>query len=334
MKLTPLASAEGEPQLEPSGNAIQAENLTKVYGTRRVVDHVSFQVAHGEVLGFLGPNGAGKTTTMRILAGYTPPTSGRAFIGGHDVASDGFRARARIGYLPENAPLYLQMTVRDYLRFMAEIKGCRRVALHKTLDAAVEECGLGEAAGRVIGNLSRGFRQRVGLAQAILGDPEVLILDEPTVGLDPRQIAEIRRMIKGMAGRRTVLLSTHILPEVGMLCRKVIVIDRGKIVASGTPEKLVSSLKTEEPIAVTIEGDGAKARELIERVGGILRVELREDTDAGRPSFRIYPSALSDPRAEIAKMLVQGGIGVVEIGALGASLEDVFLRVISSAEGN
>ncbi len=272
---------------------------------------------------------------MRILAGYTPATSGRAFIAGFDVAADSMRARQALGYLPENAPLYLAMTVREYLQFMGEIKRCPKIGFAKTLNLAIEECGLGEVANRIIGTLSKGFRQRVGLAQAILGDPAALILDEPTVGLDPRQIAEIRRLVKSMAGKRTVLISTHILPEVSMICDKVAVLSRGKIVASGTPQKLVSGAQKDSAISAIVKGDSAKAKEILSRVEGVLEVEIESHAIASASSTfnaRIKPAPSADPRGAISRALIEAGFELLEMETTGASLEEVFLRVISSAE--
>ncbi|MBI1784651.1 ATP-binding cassette domain-containing protein [Candidatus Sumerlaeota bacterium] len=328
----PIALDAPSEASSPSSNpAIEAEMLTKNYGSRRVVDRLSFSIDRGEILGLLGPNGAGKTTTMRILAGYTPATSGHAAIMGHDVAADSFEARRNLGYLPENTPLYGEMKVGEYLKFMAELKRCPRHTIAKAVGQAVEECGLTDVIGRIIGTLSKGYRQRVGLAQAVLADPPVLILDEPTVGLDPRQIADIRHLIKGMAGRRTILLSTHILPEVSMTCSRVIVLDQGKVAASGTPQKLVSGIQRDAPILVTITGDANKARELLEKVEGVISVDHEMERSGPLTALRVHPSTIADPRAAISKALVEAGFGLAEISRSGVSLEDVFLRVIASA---
>lgn len=317
------------PPAAPLEPMIEVERLTKVYGHHPAVRDVSFRVGRGEILGFLGPNGAGKSTTMRILAGYTPATSGRAAVAGYDVVTESFEARSRLGYLPESAPAYGAMRVRPFLGFMAGIKGIARGEQRAAVDRAMEECGLSEVAGRPIGNLSKGFRQRVGLAQAVLGDPDVLILDEPTVGLDPRQIAGIRELIRGMAGRRTVLLSTHILPEVSMICQRVVVIDRGRVVASGTPQRLETDGSAEEPpIQVTLRGPATGAGERLEKLDGVAAVR-RLDAPPDRTAFRVEVRAGSDPRPAMARALVEAGHDLLEIGTPGASLEDVFLRVIS-----
>ena len=221
---------------------IRVENLTKDFGDFRAIDNLSFDVFEGEILGFLGPNGAGKTTTMRILTCFYQPTSGRASIAGFDVTEDPHAVRRLIGYMPEGVPLYREMTVSSALDFVAHAKGYRSADRKRLVDAAMEETGLTRVRSRLIAHLSKGYRQRVALAQAIIGDPKVLILDEPTVGLDPRQIADIRTLIKGMAGRRTVILSTHILPEVQMTCSRVLIINEGRIAASGTPEKLTHQM--------------------------------------------------------------------------------------------
>ena len=311
---------------------IEVENLVKQYGAFRAVDGISFAIPRGEILGFLGPNGAGKTTTMRILTGYMPATSGTARIGGADVATDSIEARRKIGYLPENAPLYLDMKVRPYLDFMAEIRRCPRARRRAAVDEVIQECGLTEVATRTIRTLSKGFRQRVGLAQALVSDPDVLVLDEPTVGLDPAQIQEIRLLIKGMAGRRTVILSTHILPEVSMTCQKVIIIHRGRIEAQGSPESLVSDLSGHE-IEARIEGDADRAVATLKAVPGVARVH--RDRALGRDTalYRITPTSGADPRAAIASAIVGAGLQLSELQSAGRSLEDVFLRVISSPHG-
>lgn len=331
--MTPTTLAE--PADSPPGTdpppVIEVENLTKVYGSHQAIRGVTFSVGRGEILGFLGPNGAGKSTTMRILACYTPATSGRASVAGLDVATQSFDVRRKLGYLPENAPLYLGMKVRGFLKFMASVKGIARGDRKAAIEQAIEECDLGEVAGRPIANLSKGFRQRVGLAQAILGDPAVLILDEPTVGLDPRQIASIRELIRRMAGHRTVLLSTHILPEVSMICQRVVVIDRGRIVATGTPQRLTTESRIESPpLQLTLRGKAAGAAEVIEKVEGVEEVQPAEEPGgADRTSFSIRVKEDADPRAALARALVESNYELLEMATPGVSLEDVFLRVIS-----
>ncbi|HOE96489.1 MAG TPA: ATP-binding cassette domain-containing protein [Candidatus Sumerlaeota bacterium] len=308
---------------------IEVSNLTKLYGLTRAVDNISFTVGKGEILGFLGPNGAGKTTTMRVLTCYTPASAGTARIGGYDVSRQSEQARSILGYLPENAPLYQDMLVDDYLRFMAEVKrypGSRRRAI---VEEAMEECGLTDVRKRIIRNLSKGYRQRVGLAQALLGDPQVLVLDEPTVGLDPRQIAEIRQLIKGMAGRRTVILSTHILPEVSMTCQKVIIINQGRIEAQGTPESLVSALEAANVVMVTVDGPAAAVQELISRVPGVKSVAQERMLGGSTAVYRVEAAPQGDPRPELAQAIIGGGYRLFELQSSGYSLEDIFLRIIS-----
>ena len=309
---------------------IQVENLTKEYGAIRAVDAITFSVGRGEILGFLGPNGAGKTTTMRILTCYSPPTSGQARVGGFDVRRQSLQVRRLIGYLPENAPLYTDMKVRAYLQFMVEVKRYPAPQRRALIDEALAECGLTHVADRLIGNLSKGYRQRVGLAQALIGDPRVLILDEPTIGLDPAQIQEIRQLIKGMAGRRTVILSTHILPEVSMTCQKVIIINRGRIEAHGTPESLTSTLEGGSVIMLTVEGPQGAVRELIGKVPGVRAVGLDNVLGAKGSRFRVQTVPGKDPRAELSRALVQAGHTLLEQQSMGLSLEDIFMRVIST----
>ena len=312
---------------------IQVDKLTKVYGEFTAIDEVSFNVGKGEVLGFLGPNGAGKTTAMRILTCYTPATSGQASVAGFDVRSQSMEVRKRIGYLPENIPLYDEMTVLSYLRFMAEAKGHRGKKARQAVDQAIEECGLGEVARRLIDHISRGYRQRVGLAQAVLGDPEVLILDEPTIGLDPQQIIEIRNLIKNMAGRRTVILSSHILPEVSMTCQKVLIIDRGKIVASGTPEEMVADLSEANKTEITAVGLSADIAGALRGVSGVHTVQItRKSKDSGVGEYLVDFEADRDPRADLALAITGAGYGLLEMRTRGLSLEDVFIRIVAGEE--
>jgi len=330
--MTPTTLAEPAPTLsfQDSPPVIEVEDLTKTYGSHPAIRGVTFNVGRGEILGFLGPNGAGKSTTMRILACYTPATSGRASVAGFDVGSQSFEVRRNLGYLPENAPLYLGMNVRGFLRFMASVKGIARSRREAAVDRAIDECDLGEVASRPIANLSKGFRQRVGLAQAILGDPAVLILDEPTVGLDPRQIAAIRELIRGMAGHRTVLLSTHILPEVSMICQRVVVIDRGRIVATGTPQKLTTASRIEAPpLYVSLRGKAEGAAEVMGKVAGVADVKPIEAPGGDRAAFSIRMAEDADPRSALARALIESNYELVEMATPGVSLEDVFLRVIS-----
>jgi ABC-2 type transport system ATP-binding protein len=304
---------------------IEVEGLTKVFGGRPVVDGVTFAVRKGEILGFLGPNAAGKTTTMRILTGFIPPTSGRARVAGFDVQDDPIEVKRRIGYLPEHPPLYREMLVRPFLRFVATIRGVPRKEIKGKVDRAIERCGLSSVAGRLIGLLSKGFQQRVGLAQAILHDPEVLILDEPTVGLDPSQIREIRDLIKSFAGEHTVILSTHILPEVAMTCGRVLIIKEGKIATDETLERLASRGGTRR-IALRLARTGGGVAEAIGAIPGVLSVRRQ---DGGDGAFIVETDGDRDVREEIAVRAVGQSWGLLELQTLTSSLEDIYIGIIS-----
>jgi ABC-2 type transport system ATP-binding protein len=308
---------------------IEVAGLTKMYGDRAAVDGIGFAVSRGEVLGFLGPNGAGKTTTMRILTGYVPPTSGTARVGGFDVQEDPIEVKRRIGYLPEHPPLYTEMLVHPFLRFVASIRGVPRKEINARVDRAIERCGLQPEAGRLIGNLSKGYQQRVGLAQAILHEPDVLILDEPTVGLDPSQIREIRQLIRSFAGEHTVILSTHILAEVTMTCNRVLIINEGKIAADETIEKLAARGEKTRRIGLRLARatDGVEGQ--IRSIPGVLAV-TRDSVQDG--SFVVETEAARDVREEIARAAVAQGWGLLEMRAITLSLEDIFIRIIRGEE--
>ncbi|MDI9611715.1 MAG: ATP-binding cassette domain-containing protein [Acidobacteriota bacterium] len=306
---------------------IEVEHVSKAYGGRKVVDDISFRVKKGEILGFLGPNGAGKTTTMRILTCYMPATEGTARIAGHDVFEESLEVRRRIGYLPENPPLYPEMTVDSYLNFVARIKGVRSNARKARVGDAIEKCNLGDVRRRIIGRLSKGYKQRVGLAQAIVGNPEVLILDEPTIGLDPRQIHEVRSLIKGLGEAHTVILSTHILPEVSMTCSRVVIINNGKVVAQDTPEGLAHQMKGAERISLTVEAPAAAVREKILAIDGVLDVHAEEKGEVSTCSVECRLG--SDLRRILARQIVDEGWGLLELRAVSMSLEDVFINLIT-----
>jgi ABC-2 type transport system ATP-binding protein len=307
---------------------IDVQDLTKDYGSRRAISGITFKVEQGEVLGFLGPNGAGKTTTMRIITGFVPPTSGTVSIAGFDIFSQSLEARRRVGYLPESVPLYTEMSVAGYLDFMAKIKGIPRAKRREQLDRAMSATRIEDRARDLIGKLSKGYRQRVGLAQALLGEPDVLILDEPTVGLDPRQITEVRDLIKEIGRDHAVILSTHILPEVSMVCSRVLIVDDGKEVAEDTPENLMRQLRGSEAIQVTVRGPQAAVMDAIRAVGHVLSVHLTDDGKTeGVASYTVATDPGADPREELARALVDGGHGLLELRMAGVSLEDVFLRL-------
>jgi ABC-2 type transport system ATP-binding protein len=305
---------------------IQVENLTKRYGPTLAVSDVSFEVQKGEVLGFLGPNGAGKTTTMRVLTGYLTPTDGRARVAGYDVQEEPLEAKKRTGYLPENPPVYPDMTVKEYLAFVGRIKGVGRKDLKTRIGEVAEKVAVADVLNRPIGKLSKGYRQRVGLAQAIIHNPDVLILDEPTAGLDPKQIIETRDLIRSLAGQHTIILSTHILPEVSKTCHRVVVINQGKVVAAGEPEELNKRLQGFESVLVTIEGPAAEIIDKLQRVEGVNMVEPRESA-SGRMTFEIHAEKGRDVRAELARAVVESQWKLFELKTSGMSLEDIFLKL-------
>lgn len=299
---------------------IRVEGLSKDYGVRRAIDSISFDAHKGEILGFLGPNGAGKTTTMRILCGYMPPTSGKAEVAGFDVVEQSLEVRKRVGYMPETVPLYLDMTVYDYLKFMADLR--RVPEAEERVYELLEMLHLEDRSESYIGNLSKGMRQRVGLAQALVHEPEVLILDEPTIGLDPAQIIEVRNLIREIGRDRTVMLSTHILSEAQQVCNRVLIINKGKIVAEDSPERLQSRLTGAQRIALQVSGDADGLEEVVGKVRGVTRVTVRSD---GQVEFETSPG--QDTRAEVAKAVFNAGYTLVEMRPLGMSLEDIFLEL-------
>jgi len=311
---------------------IEVENLTKSYGDVLALDHASFQVAKGEILGFLGPNGAGKTTTMRILTGYMPPSEGSVRVGGYDVVDDSLEVRRRIGYLPESAPLYREMTVYDYLDFAAAARGVRGGdAREAAIDRVLEACGLGDVAEQLIGKLSKGYRQRVGLAQALVHNPDVLVLDEPTIGLDPRQILSVRELIKSLGGEHTIILSTHILPEVSQVCQRVLIINRGRIVAEDTPERLTANLQGGMRVRMQFAQAPDDAAERLGTVRGVRSVQM-----TATQSYEVTTEPGVDGRSDMAALAVNQGWGLLELRPLSLSLEEVFLQLTtdeSQAEG-
>jgi ABC-2 type transport system ATP-binding protein len=313
---------------------IEVSGLSRRYGTRNAVVDLSFHVPAGEIVGILGPNGAGKTTTLRMLTGYLPPSAGSARVAGHDVLAESMQVRERIGYLPESVPLYRDLTVSAYLDFVATLKGMPRGGRAAHIDGVVESCGLAEVYRRRIGALSRGYRQRTGLAQALLGDPDVLFLDEPTVGLDPRQIVEIRELIRGLAGRRTIMLSTHILPEVGHLCQRVLIIHRGRLVSDGPPDELRARLSGghgNASIEIEARGEPDAAATVVRGVAGVSAVEVIESRD-GLVRLRASAVAGTDPREGIAGALGAARINLRAMTLSTASLEDVFMHLVTREE--
>jgi len=308
---------------------IEVESLTKRYGRTTAVDGVSFRVERGEILGFLGPNGAGKTTTMRILTCYLPPTEGTARVAGYDVFSQPMEVKRRVGYLPETPPLYPDMSVRDYLDFCSRIKGVPAKERKIRVGDAIEKCRVGDVRDKLIAKLSKGYRQRVGLAQAILHNPDVLILDEPTAGLDPKQIIETRELIRGLAGSHTVILSTHILPEVSMTCGRVVIINEGRVVAEDTPDNLTRRLKGAGTIRVEARGDAASVLEAVAAVPGVLAAHPRGGHD-GAVIVDVEAEAGRDVRAELAWAVVTKGHALLGLQQMGMSLEEIFLHLTTT----
>jgi len=311
---------------------IEVENLTKQFGTHVAISDISFRADTGEILGFLGPNGAGKTTTMRILTCYLPPTSGRARVAGFDILDDSLEVRRRIGYLPENVPLYTDLSVLAYLDFVARLKGMPRRGRSNNINGVMEECGLSDVGKRTIGKLSKGYRQRVGLAQALLNDPEVLILDEPTVGLDPQQIIEIRELIRNLAGKRTIILSTHILPEVSLLCQRVIIVNRGKLITIDTPDNLKTRLRGSVAIELSVRGDRETVVQQLQQLAGVTSVKHTPGPDKERHDLRIEVSEHHDIREDVARAVVDGGFGLLSLTTADLSLEDVFVELVTKEE--
>jgi ABC-2 type transport system ATP-binding protein len=307
---------------------INVHGLTKRYGEKLAIEGVTFDVQPGEILGFLGPNGAGKSTTMRILSGYMPASDGTATIAGFDVFKQSLEARRRIGYLPENTPLYLEMTVRGYLSFMAEMRGVPRRQRPERVATVMEQTRVADRADWIIGKLSKGYRQRVGLAQALVHNPPVLILDEPTVGLDPRQIIETRNLIKGLGGTHTVILSTHILPEVSATCSRVVIISNGRVVAEDTPENLTARLRGSERIELEVGGAARNVVAKLAAIPNVLKVDVAAPGAAnGRVRLFVDTAVGADVRAELASAVVKGGWPLYQLRNVGMSLEDVFLQL-------
>ncbi len=319
---------------------IEVENVTKRFGPILAVDRVSFHVARGEVVGFLGPNGAGKSTTMRILACFFPPTSGRASVGGHDVVTHALQVKQLVGYFPERVLVYPDLPVRSFLDFVAEAKDVPRAERKREVNRVMEACGLEKVADRIIGHLSKGYRQRVGIAQALIHKPQVLILDEPTIGLDPEQVVEIRKLIRGLGVERTVILSTHILSEVSSVCDRVIIINQGRILASESLAELRVQLQRTRRVRVEVEGPEPQVRDVLERLPGV--VQVREDggrsagsgirgQDGNGTVACVVEYEGEDIRKEASRMILQHGWGLLEVRSLEPTLEDMYLQLIRNA---
>ena len=308
---------------------INVEGLTRYFGEKRAISDVTFNVKKGEILGLLGPNAAGKTTTMRILTCYMPPTSGKATVGGFDIFEQSLDVRKITGYLPENPPLYTDFTVTDYLDFVAKIKGVEKENRIKEIDSVLEKTSIGDVKNSIIGKLSKGYKQRVGLAQSLLNNPQIVILDEPTVGLDPKQIIEIRELIKKLSGDHTVILSSHILPEIEQTCERVVIINEGKVVAQDTPQNLTSRLKGGERTSLIIEGEKEKVSDLFKTNKDIKSYEVK---DAKNGTFQVLVESEKDIRKDLAKQVISKKLGLLELSSDKFTLEDIFLHLTTNEE--
>lgn len=313
---------------------IEVNNVTKVYGKRKAVDNISFSVDSGEIVGFLGPNGAGKSSTMKMITGFMPPTSGTIKIAGYDIIEDSLKAKKHIGYLPEVPPLYLDMTVEAYLAFVCELKEVPKDKRKSTVDKVLSEVGLSDVRKRIIKNLSKGYKQRVGLAQAIIGDPDVLVLDEPTVGLDPKQIKEIRDIIKELGKKHTIILSTHILPEVSMICDRVIIINKGKIVAMDSTENLTDTIGKSKRYFLKVLGSTEKISTTLKGINGIKDFKSKSNTKENCIDIDVETDVNNDLRKEIFFSFAKQNLPIIEFRPVNYSLEEVFLQLTTDEEVN
>lgn len=311
---------------------IEIEHVSKYYGDFPAVTDISFSVGKGEILGFLGPNGAGKSTTMKMITGFLPPSSGIVRVAECDIVTDSLEARRHIGYLPETVPLYTDMEVTDYLKFMGRIRGMSSDYVARRTNEVIDIVNMGEYRKTHIGKLSKGFRQRVGIAQAILHEPDVLVLDEPTIGIDPIQVVETRKLIKSLGGEHTVIVSTHILPEVSMICERVIIINQGQIVAEDTPENLASRLHGVEKVELDVKGPSKDIADAIKAIDGVTDVEHRYNQNGGHTTYVISSEPDFELRSRLASTVVGGGWELLRLQAVGMSLEEIFLQVTTEEQ--
>ena len=309
---------------------IEVKNVTKKYGSFTAVDNISFDVKDGEVVGFLGPNGAGKSTTMNMITGFIEPTGGQIIINGNDISKKPKKAKKQIGYMPENVPLYYDLTVKEFVTYMAELKFVKRQDKKEQVEKVIKETGLESVQKKLIKNLSRGYKQRVSMAGALVGEPDVIILDEPTVGLDPKQITEIRNLIKELGKKHTVILSTHILPEVSQICERVVIINKGKIVAIDTPENLEKMTKENNGISVTVEDKNENMKKLKELIPEIESVEMVKDNEDGTKQYTIISKADTDLRKKLFDVLPKQDITIFELKKTETTLEDAFIKLIDT----
>ena len=309
---------------------IEVKNVTKKYGSFTAVDNISFDVKDGEVVGFLGPNGAGKSTTMNMITGFIEPTDGQIIINGNDISKKPKKAKKQIGYMPENVPLYYDLTVKEFVTYMAELKFVKKQDRKAQVEKVIKETGLESVQKKLIKNLSRGYKQRVSMAGALVGEPDVIILDEPTVGLDPKQITEIRNLIKELGKKHTVILSTHILPEVSQICERVVIINKGKIVAVDTPENLEKMTKENNGISVTVEDKKENMKKLKELIPEIESVEMVKDNEDGTKQYTIISKADTDLRKKLFEVLPKQDITIFELKKTETTLEDAFIKLIDT----
>ena len=311
---------------------IEVKHITKKYGNFKAVDDISFEIKDNEVVGFLGPNGAGKSTTMNMITGYVEPTSGKILVNGKDISKEPNKVKKQIGYMPENVPLYQELTVREFVNYMADLKYVKRKEKKEKVDKILEDTGLTNVQKKIIKNLSRGYKQRVSLAGALIGNPAVLILDEPTVGLDPKQITEIRELIKKLGKKHTVILSSHILSEVSQICEKVIIINKGKILAVDTPENLENKFNEENGIYLTVEDKNKKIEKTVESIKEVNKIKLIKENQDGTKQYLITANSNVDLRKELFNILPKNDINIVELKKTEITLEDAFLKLINNKE--
>ena len=310
---------------------IEVKNVTKKYGNFTAVDNITFNVKDGEVVGLLGQNGAGKSTTMNMITGFIEPTEGTIIINGYDIMKKSLKAKKQIGYMPENVPLYPELTVKEFVSYMAELKLVGRKERKQEVENAIKETGLEEVKNKLIRNLSRGYKQRVSMAGALVGNPEVLILDEPTVGLDPKQIIEIRNLIKNLGKKHTVILSSHILSEISQICERVVILNKGKIVAIDTPENLEEKTKEQNVLFVTVEDKEEKMSSLKEKITDIEKLEMIKDNEDGTKQYKIVSKSEKDIRKALFDTLPKEGITIFELKKAETSLEDAFIKLVDNA---
>ena len=313
---------------------IEVKNVTKKYGSTVAVDDISFDVKDGEVVGFLGPNGAGKSTTMNMITGFIEPSCGQIIVNGNDISKKPKKAKKDIGYMPENVPLYYELTAKEFVTYMAELKMVKRNVRKQEVQEVLKEVGLEEVQNKLIRNLSRGYKQRVSMAGALIGNPDVIILDEPTVGLDPKQITEIRSLIKKLGQKHTVILSTHILSEVSQICERVIIINKGKIIAIDTPENLEKAAKEKNSISITVEDPKDNMKNLKEKIKEIETIEFKRDNNDGTKQYIVTSSSDVDLRKKLFEVLPKEEIVIFELKKTETTLEDAFIKLIDKAKEN